>query len=62
MVTKVSTSKARSTLDEIIDHAAGLPLDAQDLLLTVAKAMKYTREYMSKHTPEPTCQSSKQTA
>ena len=31
-------------LDEIINNATGLPLESQDLLLMMAKAMRYTRD------------------
>ena len=31
-------------LDEIIDNAIELPVESQDLLLMMAKAMRYTRE------------------
>lgn len=33
-------------LDEIIENAIGLPIESQGMLLMMAKAMKYTREYM----------------
>jgi len=42
--------KAQSTtvqqvkiLDELIDNAVGLPVESQDLLLMMAKAMRHTR-------------------
>ena len=45
-----SALKAQSTivhqgkvLDELIDNAIGLPVGSQDLLLMMAKAMRYTR-------------------
>ena len=31
-------------VDEIIDNAAGLPIENQYLLLMMAKAMRYTRD------------------
>lgn len=31
-------------LDDIIENAIGLPLDNQEVLLLIAKSMKYTRE------------------
>lgn len=33
-------------LNKIIDSAAELPLESQDLLLMIAKSMKYTRDCM----------------
>ncbi len=44
MVTKLGSTQQVKLLDEIIDNAAGLPLESQDLLLMMAKAMKYTRD------------------
>ncbi len=35
--------------DEIIDNAIGLPLENQELLLMMAKAMQYTRTCESRH-------------
>lgn len=31
-------------MDEIIDNAAGLPIESQYMILMMAKAMKYTRD------------------
>lgn len=31
-------------MDEIIDNAAGLPIECQYMILMMAKAMKYTRD------------------
>ena len=33
-------------IDEIIENAVGLPIESQGMLLMMAKAMRYTREYM----------------
>lgn len=40
-----STEKTK-VLDEIINGAVELPLESQDLLLMMAKAMRYTRDYI----------------
>ena len=46
MVTKLGSTQQAKLLDEIIDNAVGLPLESQDLLLMMAKAMKYTKDNM----------------
>ena len=38
--------------DEIIDNAAKLPVEEQQMLLTVAKAMQYTRSCILRHEHE----------
>lgn len=40
---KISIEKVR-ILNEIIENAAGLPVESQDLLLMMAKAMRHTRD------------------
>lgn len=35
-------------LDEIINNATGLPPDGLEIILLIAKSMKYTRECMMK--------------
>lgn len=42
-----STQKIK-ILDEIIDNAIMLPVESQDLLLMMAKAMRHTRNCMAK--------------
>ncbi len=46
MAVKSGSTQRVKLLDEIIDNAAGLPLEKQDALLMMAKAMKYTRDSM----------------
>lgn len=41
-----------ATLNEIIDNAIELPLESQNLLLMMAKSMKYTRDCMTKQNEE----------
>ena len=48
MESKISSTQQVKLLDEIIDNAAGLPVESQDLLLMMAKAMKYTRDSMER--------------
>lgn len=47
MTEKISFTKEGDLLDEIINHAVALPIDGQDQILRVAKAMQYTKECMS---------------
>lgn len=47
MTTQNSSIKQIKILDEIIDNAIGLPIESQDLLLMIAKAMRYTRDCIS---------------
>ena len=44
MTTQISSTQQAEVLDEIIDNAIDLPVESQDLLLMMAKAMRYTRE------------------
>lgn len=44
MTTQISSTQQAKVLDEIIDNAIELPVESQDLLLMMAKAMRYTRE------------------
>ncbi len=44
MTTQISSTQQVKVLDEIIDNAIELPVESQDLLLMMAKAMRYTRE------------------
>lgn len=46
MITETSSTQRGKVLDEIIENAIGLPIESQGMLLMMAKAMKYTREYM----------------
>lgn len=47
ILTKDTTStEQEKVLDNIIENAIGLPLDNQEVLLLVAKSMRYTRECM----------------
>ena len=39
---KINSVHQAKVLNEIIDNAAELPLDSQNLLLMLAKAMQYT--------------------
>lgn len=41
-----SSTEQEKVLDNIIENAIGLPLDNQEVLLLVAKSMRYTRECM----------------
>jgi hypothetical protein len=40
-----------SVLDEIIDYAVGISIEEQDILLMMAKAMRYTRDCVSSQYP-----------
>ena len=44
MSMQTNSTKKVKILDEIINNATGLPLESQDLLLMMAKAMRYTRD------------------
>lgn len=57
MTTQSGSLKTKTTLDEIIDNAVGLPLETQDLLLMIAKTMKHTRDRIAKRTTEQVCRS-----
>lgn len=46
MTTQKGSAQQLKVLDEIIDNATGLPVESQDLLLIIAKAMRYTRDCM----------------
>lgn len=46
MTTQKNSVKKISMLNEIIDNAVELPLESQNLLLMMAKSMKYTRDCM----------------
>lgn len=46
MITKTSLTQQKKVIDEIIENAVGLPIESQGMLLMMAKAMRYTREYM----------------
>lgn len=46
MTTHNITAQQVKVLDELIDNAIGLPVDSQDLLLMMAKAMRCTRDCM----------------
>ncbi len=43
MTKHIDSGRSCTVADEIIDNAAGLPLENQELLLMMAKAMQYTR-------------------
>ncbi len=49
---KIKQSQQESILNEIIDNAAGLPVESQDLLLMIAKAMRYTRNSIICHSSD----------
>lgn len=44
MTVQKSHKQQAGIADEIIDSAVGLPLENQELLLMMAKAMQYTRK------------------
>ena len=44
MATKVGMVQQKDVLNEIIDNAVSLPIENQELLLSMAKAMRYTRK------------------
>ncbi len=46
MTTQMNPKKKEVILCEIIENAAELPLENQNLLLMLAKSMKYTRDCM----------------
>lgn len=46
MEEKIISTKEEKILDEIISNSIGLPLESQDLLLMIAKSMRYTRNCM----------------
>lgn len=61
LTTQFSSAKKREVLDEIIDNAISLPLESQELILGMAKAMRYTREcVMRQGGPEQACKTSEQ--
>lgn len=43
MIKKINSIKKVEILNEIIERAIELPLESQNLLLFMAKAMQYTR-------------------
>lgn len=44
MITPNSSIQQGKVIDEIIENAIELPVESQDLLLMMAKAMRYTRD------------------
>lgn len=48
MMVKNSQTGQKSTVDEIVDYAAELPLAWQEKVLWMARGMKYTRDSMDK--------------
>lgn len=54
MTLEMNSTNQTQVLDEIIDSAAGLPVESQDLLLMIAKAMRYTRRSIMRKSPEGT--------
>ena len=59
MAAQDGSVKQTKILDDLIDNAVGLPIDSQNLLLMMAKAMRFTRECMTqkasdKQPPNPT--------
>lgn len=52
MTLEINSTNQTRVLDEIIDNAAGLPVESQNLLLTVAKAMRYTRKSIMCESPD----------
>lgn len=46
--TQFDSGRQTGIADEIIDNAIGLPLENQELLLMMAKAMQYTRNCVSR--------------
>lgn len=57
MTTHSGTKEHTGIADEIIDNAIGLPLENQEILLMMAKAMQYTRSCVlhqrTAHSPSP---------
>ncbi len=53
MIWKNCSSRQITIVDEIIDNATELPVESQNLILMMAKAMQYTRDCMMReHTSE----------
>lgn len=46
MTEEICFTKKVNLLEEIMNHAIALPIEGQDQILRVAKAMQYTRKCM----------------
>lgn len=44
LTTQIEPGRQRTIADELIDNAIGLPVESQDLVLMMAKAMQHTRQ------------------
>lgn len=49
MAMQLDSNRQKKVVDEIIDHAIELPVENQEILLMMAKAMQYTRDCETKH-------------
>lgn len=46
------SEQTKKVLDEIIENAIELPVESQNLLLMMARAMQYTKKCMTEHSTE----------
>lgn len=49
LTNQMSLLKKNEILDEIINNAIELPIESQDLLLMIAKGMRFTKDCMLKN-------------
>lgn len=48
MVGKMESTGGAKIVDTVVEQAMELPIESQEIILTVAKAMQYTRHCMKK--------------
>lgn len=55
MTLQTSSANKMAIVNEIINNAVELPLEGQNVILLIAKSMKYTRECMMKQKEAEEC-------
>lgn len=55
MAVQTSSTNKAAIINEIIDNAVELPLEGQNVVLLIAKSMKYTRECVMRQKEAEKC-------
>lgn len=55
MTTQTSSANKAAIVNEIINNAVELPLESQNVILLIAKSMKYTRECVMRQKETEEC-------
>lgn len=55
MAVQTSSANKAAIINEIIDNAVELPLESQNVVLLIAKSMKYTRECVMRQKEAEEC-------